>query len=68
MSGFEKGPTAAIRTALARSDIVGLPRIGSDNNYAFPTFQMNVSGVKVQGCGMWRSFFLIILASLTLLI
>ncbi|KAJ3535176.1 hypothetical protein NMY22_g6606 [Coprinellus aureogranulatus] len=46
MNSFEAGPSCVSEAVKGQAEVIGIPRIGCDSNYAFPTFQHNVSGVQ----------------------
>jgi hypothetical protein len=51
MASFKKGPNVVTEQTRNHSDMVNIPRIGTDNNYAFPTIQYNIGCAEKYGSG-----------------
>lgn len=47
LRSVEQADPAIIETLKAQTDLVGMPRIGSDDNWAFPSVQCNIAAAKV---------------------
>jgi hypothetical protein len=51
MTSLRHGPLDAYRALQLQSDMINCPHISTDNNFAFPTMQLNSSPAKQEGSG-----------------
>ncbi|TEB23703.1 hypothetical protein FA13DRAFT_1797886 [Coprinellus micaceus] len=49
---FEMGPEQVVQTIRDQTDLVGMPRLGSDNNCVFPAAQCNIGVAQAAGEGV----------------
>jgi hypothetical protein len=51
MGSLSKGPEDAQEVLKLQSDLINAPRIGTDDNFAFPAMQFNVASGQKEGRG-----------------
>jgi hypothetical protein len=56
MTSLGYGPTEASKVLEMQADMINCPRIGTDDNFAYPTMQFNTSPAESADSGMYYSY------------
>ena len=51
MTALPQGPPDFLRNLEMHAELIDLPRIGTDDNFAYPNMQLNISPVAPMGSG-----------------
>ena len=56
MAALREGPEDLIENLERHADLIDLPRIGTNDNFAFPNMQLNIAPASAAGSGILNNF------------
>ena len=68
MTALRDGPDSLLDALERQADVLNLPRVGTDDNFAFPTMQVNLSATKHADTNARTALFTLSRPSLTAII
>jgi hypothetical protein len=57
MAALRQGPADLVENLESHAELIDMPRIGTDDNFAFPNMQLNISPASPASAGVFKYMY-----------